>query len=153
VNIPLAVVIGAISSASVSTVALFGLYRHRRDDFAAILAELIKRIDVAMKPPVRLAPTVKRRLFKGWSVEIRLGTSSRAATRSRAARGLAKMAACLPPASERDRYAEEFSAELYYLAQSGAGRLRQLLYSLRQIRKVLQVRSALRSPRRESATP
>jgi hypothetical protein len=73
--------------------------------------------------------------------------------RSRSAIGLTKLAASVLPASDRDRYAEEFRAELQDLAQSGAGHLRQLLYGLRQIRGILQMRYALRSPRRKSATP
>ena len=73
--------------------------------------------------------------------------------RSRSAIGLTEFAASVLPACDRDRYAEEFRAELQDLAQSGAGRLRQLLYGLRQIRGILQVRYALRSPRRKSATP
>jgi hypothetical protein len=73
--------------------------------------------------------------------------------RSRSAIGLTKFAASVLPASDRDRYAEEFRAELQDLAQSGAGHLRQLLYGLRQIRGILQMRYALRSPRRKSATP
>ena len=44
----------------------------------------------------------------------------------------------------------EFRSELRDLARSGAGRVQKLRYALRQLRSVLPMRLALRSPRRKS---
>lgn len=68
-----------------------------------------------------------------------------------AARFLLAAAARLLPATDRGRYAEEYQAELWDLAQAGAGRVQQLRYALRQFRNVVSVRVALRSPRRRSS--
>jgi hypothetical protein len=60
-------------------------------------------------------------------------------------------AARLLPAADRARYLEEYQAELWVLAWSGAGRLRRLRYALRQLLRILPLGIALRSPRRRSA--
>jgi hypothetical protein len=73
--------------------------------------------------------------------------------RSRPASSLINIAAGMLPASARDRYAAEYSAELHDLAQAGAGRLRQLMYGLRVIIRTVPLRFTLRAPRRESAAP
>lgn len=57
----------------------------------------------------------------------------------------------LLPESDRTRYTEEYRAELWDLAQAGAGRIRQLLYALCQVRSAHQMGVALRAPRRRSA--
>jgi hypothetical protein len=69
------------------------------------------------------------------------------------AAGLLAAAVRLLPASDRTRYTEEYRAELWDLAQAGAGRIRQLLYALCQIRSAHQMGVALRAPRRRSAVP
>jgi hypothetical protein len=85
-------------------------------------------------------------------VDIYLGSVPRPASRSRSASGLTRIAASVLPASERDRYAEEFTAELHDLAQAGRGRLRQMMYGLRVIIRTIPLRFALQAPCRESAT-
>jgi hypothetical protein len=60
-------------------------------------------------------------------------------------------AARLLPAADRARYLEEYQAELWVMAWSGAGRLRRLRYALRQLLRILPLGVALRSPRRRSA--
>jgi hypothetical protein len=68
-----------------------------------------------------------------------------------AASGLVGTAAFLLPAVDRPRYAEEYRSELWDLAKSGAGQLRQLRYALRQLLNALPMRFTLRSLRRRSA--
>ncbi len=70
-----------------------------------------------------------------------------------AARRLADVASFLLPAADRTRYSEEFLGELWDLAVSGEGRLRQLLHALRQLCSILPLRFALRFPRRRNAAP
>lgn len=70
-----------------------------------------------------------------------------------AASGLVGTAAFLLPAADRARYAEEYRSELWDLAKSGAGQLRQLRYALRQFLNALPMRFTLRSLRRRSAAP
>jgi hypothetical protein len=84
-----------------------------------------------------------------------LGISDRGhpARPGRSVSGLVGAAAFLLPVTDRARYAEEYRSELWDLAQSGAGRLRQLLYALRQLRRAIPMGLALRSPRRRSAAP
>jgi hypothetical protein len=77
--------------------------------------------------------------------------SHRPARRSRPAVSLTRAAVRVLPAAERDRYAEEFRAELYDLALSGAGPLRQVLYGVRQVRGTFLLSFALRAPRRRGA--
>jgi hypothetical protein len=60
-------------------------------------------------------------------------------------------AARLLPAADRARYVEEYQAELWVMAWSGAGRLRRLRYALRQLLRILPLGVALRSPRRRNA--
>ena len=67
------------------------------------------------------------------------------------AAGLLTFAARLLPTADRARYGEEYKSELWDLARSGAGRLRQLGYGLRQLRQALAAGFALRSARRGSA--
>jgi len=69
------------------------------------------------------------------------------------AAGLLAVASCLLPAGDRARYAEEYRSEQWDLAQSGAGRLRQLRYALHQLLGALPLRFVLRSPRRRGAAP
>jgi len=69
------------------------------------------------------------------------------------AAGLLVVAARVLPAAHRARYAEEYRSELWDLAQSGVGRLRQLQYALRQLCSAFPVGFTLRSPRRKSAAP
>ena len=69
-----------------------------------------------------------------------------------AARVLAA-AVCPLPCGDRVRYAEEYRAELWDLAQAGAGRITQLQYALRQLRNALPTGFALRSLRRRGAAP
>ena len=69
------------------------------------------------------------------------------------ASGLLAAAAKPLPVADRARYAEEYRRELWELAQSGAGSLRQLRYALRQVLHTLPMSFALRSPRRKSAAP
>lgn len=71
----------------------------------------------------------------------------------RLAADLLAAASRLLPAAERERYFEEYLAELWELAQSGAGRSQQLQYVIRQLRNVFPMSFALRSPRRRSAVP
>ena len=59
----------------------------------------------------------------------------------------------LLPAADRARYADEYRSELWELAQSGNGRLRQLQYALRQLCSAPAMGVALRWPRRRSAAP
>ena len=67
------------------------------------------------------------------------------------AAGLLAAAARLLPTADRARYAQEYRSELWDLAHTGAGRIRQLRYALRQLRSAPQMGIALRSPRRRSA--
>jgi hypothetical protein len=60
-------------------------------------------------------------------------------------------AARLLPAADRARYLEEYQAELWVLAWTGAERLRRLRYALRQLLRILPLGVALRSPRRRNA--
>jgi hypothetical protein len=61
---------------------------------------------------------------------------------SRTAEGLLRTALKWLPAEHRGRYAEEFGAEQRKLSKP----LRQVLYALRQMRHVLQLRAALLNP-------
>ena len=55
------------------------------------------------------------------------------------------------PAISRARYAAEFRAELWELAQSGASRRAQVAYATRQLRSAWRLRAALRTPARQRA--
>lgn len=59
----------------------------------------------------------------------------------------------LLPAADRARYAEEYRSELWDLARSGAGWLRQLDYAMRQLLRILPMCCVLQSPRRRSPAP
>jgi hypothetical protein len=63
------------------------------------------------------------------------------------ARGLLAVAGILLPLADRARYMQEYRSELWDLAHIGEGRLRQLLYALRQLRSTVSMCVALRSPR------
>ncbi|WP_371778331.1 hypothetical protein [Streptosporangium subroseum] len=52
----------------------------------------------------------------------------------------------LLPAQHRSRYKDEFSAELYALAQANATRSIQVIYAMQQLSRVLQLRASLRAP-------
>ncbi len=69
------------------------------------------------------------------------------------AASLLAAAAFLLPRVERSQFAEEYQSELWELTQSGAVRLCQLRYALRQLRSAPSVGFALRSPQRRSAAP
>jgi hypothetical protein len=56
----------------------------------------------------------------------------------RSAVSLLAAASWLLPAANRGRYAEEYRAELWDLAQAGAGRIRQLRYAFCQLRNALR---------------
>jgi hypothetical protein len=69
------------------------------------------------------------------------------------ASGLAAAAAFLLPATHRGRFLEEYRCELWDLAESGAGRLRQVICAFRQLRSAIPLRAAVLSPRRRNAAP
>jgi len=62
-------------------------------------------------------------------------------------------AARLLPAGDRGRYREEFSSELWDLAQVGGGRCQQFRYTGSQIVRLVQVRAAVLAPRRRGVSP
>jgi hypothetical protein len=70
----------------------------------------------------------------------------------RSACGLTDAAAFFLPRADRARYAAEYRSELWDLAQSGAGHLRQLLYALRQFRAAVPLVFVLRSLRRKGVS-
>ncbi|MGW4411735.1 hypothetical protein ACWEJ6_47475 [Nonomuraea sp. NPDC004702] len=57
---------------------------------------------------------------------------------------LLQLQARLLPSAARDRYLEEWRAELHFLAKARTGQFVQLKYALRQLGKVAQLRFALR---------
>jgi len=59
----------------------------------------------------------------------------------------------LLPAGERARYREEFSSELWDIAQAHEGRCQQLQYVGCQIVRLVQLRAAVLAPRRRGASP
>jgi hypothetical protein len=65
---------------------------------------------------------------------------------------LVAAAARLLPVRERARYAEEFRAELWEIAQAG-GRRAQLAYAVRQVMAAWRLSAELRVPRRRGAAP
>ena len=67
------------------------------------------------------------------------------------AAGLLGAGTRLFPAADRARYDEEYRGELWELAQSGAGCIRQLRYALHQLLGTLPMSFTLRYPRRRSA--
>ena len=67
--------------------------------------------------------------------------------------GLLTATVRLLPAGHRNRYRQEYRSELLDLAQAGAGRIGQLQYAFRQLRRAPQMRFTLRSPRRRGAMP
>jgi RNA polymerase sigma-70 factor (ECF subfamily) len=67
------------------------------------------------------------------------------------AAGLLGAGARLFPAADRARYDEEYRGELWDLAQSGAGRIKQLRYALHQLLGALPMSFTLRYPRHRSA--
>jgi hypothetical protein len=71
----------------------------------------------------------------------------------RSADHLLAVAVRMLPSAGRTRYAEEYRAELWDLAQSGAGRSRQLRYALRQLGHAIAMGRALGPARRRSALP
>jgi hypothetical protein len=66
---------------------------------------------------------------------------------------LVGVAARMLPASGRARFAEEFQAELWEIAYAGTGRLGQLAYAARQLRRAWGVRAELRTPHRRQVVP
>jgi diguanylate cyclase (GGDEF)-like protein len=66
---------------------------------------------------------------------------------------LLAIAAQVLPAADRDRFAEEYRAELREIANVGLGRGRQLLYAARQLKAARQLRRELRAPHRRRAEP
>ncbi|MEU1879616.1 hypothetical protein ABZ470_20070 [Streptosporangium sp. NPDC020072] len=67
---------------------------------------------------------------------------------SRSAEHMVSLMMKLLPAVRRDRYAEEFNAELYDLAELKSTRTVQVVYALRQFGRVWQLREALLRPDR-----
>ncbi len=70
-----------------------------------------------------------------------------------AAARLLIVAAGLLPAADRARYAAEFRAELWDLAQAGAARRTQVAYAARQLRSAWRMQAAPRAPARRGAAP
>jgi hypothetical protein len=58
----------------------------------------------------------------------------------------------LLPRTDRARYSEEYAAELWEIAQTGAGRSGQFKYAARQTLHVMHLRGAVRAPRRRRAS-
>lgn len=67
--------------------------------------------------------------------------------------GAARAAAWLLAAADRDRYAEEFKAELLAIASAGGRCREQLACALAQLRRAPLLRVELREPRRRNAAP
>lgn len=91
-----------------------------------------------------------------------IGTQEHRPTKhvARSALSLLAAAARLLPATARARYTEEYRSELWDLADSGAGlmrqlrsRMRQLRYALNQLASARRMRLALRSPHSRNAAP
>jgi hypothetical protein len=72
---------------------------------------------------------------------------------ARPASRLAAVAARLLPAADRSRYAEEYWSELWDLAAAGAARRLQVRHALWLAVRALEMRGALREPRRRNAAP
>jgi len=108
--------------------------------FANIMAALVRAM--AWRPGRRVTTSSGRRVMV-----------PPARTPQRPARALVTLAAFFLPAADCRRWAEEYRSELYDLASSGAGGLRQLWYALRLLRRTVSMSFALRSPRRRSAAP
>jgi hypothetical protein len=66
---------------------------------------------------------------------------------------LVAVAARLLPASDRDRYSEEYSTELWEIASTGAGRRQQIQHAARVLTRTIQVRGEVLAPRRKNASP
>jgi hypothetical protein len=148
--------------AGVITVALVAVARRQAERMRIASEELsMRRIEQELRlsefsralTPGESARASEYALAHNMRVHMQVEAKVTRPARSRSAIGLTEFAASVLPASDRERYAEEFRAELQDLAQSGAGHLRQLLYGLRQIRGIVHTRYALRSPRHKSATP
>jgi hypothetical protein len=126
-----------------------------QDEFGNLLAEgLYARLD--NYKGIRAATRTKRAIRKYLNYRFLLPKTARSAQNpgtvarpSWPASRLAGVASFLLPIADRARYSEEYRSELWDLAQAGAGRIRQLLCALRQIRNALPTNSALRSPRRK----
>jgi hypothetical protein len=58
----------------------------------------------------------------------------------------------LLPATDCDRYGEEFRSELWEIASAGATRRRQIGYAVRQTVRIAQLRGSLLTPRRRHAS-
>lgn len=71
----------------------------------------------------------------------------------RSACGLLVAASRLLPASSRERYLEEFRAELHDVAACGAGRWQQVRYAARQFVRAVPVAVAVRVSGRRKAAP
>ncbi|MGW0807549.1 hypothetical protein [Nonomuraea sp. NPDC002799] len=69
-------------------------------------------------------------------------------TVSRVGERLLSMELRLLPAGHRSRFSDEFRAELQALAEANASESLQVMYSFQQIRRVWQLRAALRAPHR-----
>lgn len=69
------------------------------------------------------------------------------------ARGFLAATTCLVPAGWRDRYLEEFHAELCDLADTGVGQWLQLHYVARQLIRAMSLNIALRAPKRRRVVP
>jgi DNA-binding CsgD family transcriptional regulator len=114
---------------------------HSRTDIAEIVHEAALVRETARQVALRTIAD---------AVDVRQRRTRRVA---RSAVGLLAAAVRLLPAADRARYADEYLSELWELAQSGDGRIRQVRYALRQLRRVPSMGFALRSLRRRSAEP
>ncbi len=70
-----------------------------------------------------------------------------------AARGLLAAAARMLPHESRERYLEEFQAELFDLAAAGAGRWLQMRYAARLVIRVPSLARTVRASNRKRAAP
>jgi hypothetical protein len=66
---------------------------------------------------------------------------------------LTRISARILPAGERARYDEEWQAELYELAFTGASRWAQLIYALRVLNEAWVLRAELKAPAPQRLRP
>lgn len=115
-----------------------------RDPVSAVCSAIIEARDLAvnlandLSHTVDLAAQVAERKARGVAAS---------------AAGLVTAATWLLPAADKARYRDEYRSELWDLARSGEGRLRQFRYALRQLCHAVPMGVALRSPRRRGAAP
>lgn len=91
--------------------------------------------------------------LRGWSDSQDADTRHRAGGPASPAGRLLTALACLLPATDRERYREEYRSELWEIAADGAGRCQQLRYVARQTLRVGHLRCAVLASRRRRALP